>query len=66
MLRLCFKLPSCLLGNTKNTSVMHEKATFVCFIYMQPRKVKVSVQINIKKVSNELKLNFSKYISIYI
>ena len=31
---------------------MHEQATFVCFIYMQPQKVKFkSVQINIKQVS---------------
>ena len=26
MLWLCFKLPSCLLGNTRDTSVVHEKA----------------------------------------
>ena len=31
---------------------MHEKAKFVCFNYMQPRKVKFkSVQINMKQVS---------------
>ena len=31
---------------------MHEQAKFVCFIYMQPQKVKFkSVQINIKQVS---------------
>ena len=31
---------------------MHEKAKCVCFIFMQPQKVKFkSVQINIKKVS---------------
>ena len=40
MLWLCFKLPSCLFGNTRGTSVMQEKAQFVCFIYMQPQKVK--------------------------
>ena len=37
MLWLCFKLPSCLLGNTRDTSVMHEKLKFVGFIYMQPQ-----------------------------
>ena len=43
--------PPC-YDNTKDTSVMHEKAKFVCFIYMQPQKVKFkSVQINIKQVS---------------
>ena len=31
---------------------MHENAKFVCFIYMQPQKVKFkSVQINMKHVS---------------
>ena len=27
MLWLCFQLPSCLFGNTRNTSVMHEYAS---------------------------------------
>ena len=31
---------------------MHEQAKFVCFIYMQPRKMKFKfVQINMKQVS---------------
>ena len=52
MLWLCYKLPSGLFGNTKDTSVMHEKAKLVCFNYMQPQKVKFkSVQINMKHVS---------------
>ena len=52
MLYLCFKLPSCLFGNTRDTSVMHDKVTFVCFDYMQLQKVKFkSVQINMKQVS---------------
>ena len=52
MLWLCFKLPSCLLDNTRDTSSMHEKAKFVCFIYMQPQKVKFkSVQMTMKHVS---------------
>ena len=52
MLRLCYKLPSGLFGNTRDTSVMHEKAKIVCFNYMQPQKVKLkSVQINMKHVS---------------
>ena len=51
VLWLCFKLPSCLFGNTNDTSVMHEKAKCVCFIYMQPQKVKFKfVQINMKHV----------------
>ena len=33
VLWLCFKLQSCLFGNTRDTSVMHEKAKFVCFNY---------------------------------
>ena len=42
---------NCLLGNTEDTSVMHEKAKFVCFIHMQPQKVKFKfVQINMKQV----------------
>ena len=51
MLWLCFKLPSGLFGNTRDTSVTHEKAKFVYFNYMQPEKVKVkSVQINMKRL----------------
>ena len=47
MLWLCLKLPSCLFGNTRDTSAMHGKAKCVCFNYMQPQKVKIkSVQIN--------------------
>ena len=39
--------------NTGDTSVMYEKATFVCFIYIQPPKLKFkSVQINMKQVSH--------------
>ena len=46
------KLSSCLLDNTRDTSVMHEIAKYVCFIYMQPQKVKFKfVQINMKQVS---------------
>ena len=52
MLWQCYKLPSGVFGNTRDTSVMHEKAKFVCFNYMQPQKVKFkSVQINMKHVS---------------
>ena len=52
MLWLCYKLPSGLYGNTRGTSVMREKAKFVCFNYMQPQKVKFkSVQINMKHCS---------------
>ena len=43
---------------------MHEKAKCVCFIYMQPKKVKFKyVQINMKQVSyKDLR---SKYIAHY-
>ena len=52
MLWLYYKLPSVLFGNTRDMSVMHEKAKFVYFNYMQPQKVKFkSVQINKKHVS---------------
>ena len=52
MLWLCYKLPFGLFGNTRDTSVRHEKAKFVCFNYMQPQKVKFkSVQINMQHVS---------------
>ena len=52
MLWLCSKLPFGLFGNIRDMSVMREKAKFVCFIYMQPQKVKFkSVQINMKQVS---------------
>ena len=46
------KLPSCLFGNTLDTSVIYEKATFIWCIYMQPQKLKFkSAQINMKQVS---------------
>ena len=62
MLWLCFKLPSCLLAITRNTSVMHEKAKFVCFIYMQPQKVKfIFVQINMKQVSYSVDFIFLSF-----
>ena len=52
MLWLCYKLPSGLFGNSRDTSVMHEKAKCVCLNNMQPLKVKFkSVQINMKHVS---------------
>ena len=52
MLWLCFKVSSCLFGNTRDMSVMHEKAKFVRFIYIKPQKMKFkSVQINMKQVS---------------
>ena len=34
VLWLRFKLPSCLFGNTGETSIMHEKAKFACFNYI--------------------------------
>ena len=45
---------------------MHEKAKCVCFIYMQPQKVKFkSVQINMKHVSyNSIKFTKMKFISV--
>ena len=51
MLLLCFKLSPCLVGNTKDTSFMYEKAKFVCLYLMPPQKIKFeSVQINMKHV----------------
>ena len=35
MLWLCFKLSSCLFDNNRDMSLMQEKTTLVCFIYMQ-------------------------------
>ena len=53
MLWLCFGLPACLFGNTRDTSVMHEKAKIVCFIHMKPQKMKFkSVQINRSRTAN--------------
>ena len=52
VLWLCFRLPYRLFGNTRDTSVIHEKAKFVWFIYMQPQKMKFNyIQINMKRVS---------------
>ena len=47
------KIASCLFGNTRDTSVMHEKTKIVCFIYLQPQKMKFTYgQIHMKQVSN--------------
>ena len=47
----CFSY-ALIFEHTRDTSVIYEKAKFVCFIYMQPQKVKfTSVQINMKQVS---------------
>ena len=49
---LLITIAICLFGNTRDTSVINEKANSVCFIYMQPQKVKsTSVQINMKHAS---------------
>ena len=62
VLCLCFKLTSCLLGNTRDTSVMHEKAKCFLFIYMQPQKVKFKfVQINMKQVSYRILLGYEMF-----
>ena len=37
MLLLCFKLQPCLVGNTRDTSAMYEKAKFVCLYLMQQK-----------------------------
>ena len=48
----CFKLAACLFGNTRDTSVMHEKVKCVCFVYIQMPKVKFKyVQIKMNQVS---------------
>ena len=57
----------CLFGNTRDTSVMHEKAKFVCFNYMQPQKVQFnSVQINMKHVSYILLISYKHVICIFV
>ena len=51
MLLHCFKLVSCLVGNTRDTSVMYKKAKFVCLSLMRPQKNKFkSVIINMIRV----------------
>ena len=55
MLWLCFKLPSCLIGNTRDTAVMPEKAKIASFIYMQPQKMKFKfVQINMLFINDDV------------
>ena len=51
--RLMFMLTTFyLFDHTWDTTVMYDKANCVCFINMQPHKVKfVSVQINMQQVS---------------
>ena len=58
---LCFKLPSCLFGNTRVTSVVHEKEKnmFVLFICNRKKVKFKSVQINMKQVSYNYKTKLS-------
>ena len=37
---LYFKLPICLIGYTRHTYVIYERAKVIYFIYIQPRKAK--------------------------
>ena len=46
MLWLCFKLPICLFGHTRDTSVNLEKSKVIDFINMQPRKNKILICSN--------------------
>ena len=66
VLWLCFELPSCLFGDTRDTFVMNEKAKFVCFIYMQSQKVKFKyAQINMKQVSYSMKVMIKPLLNAY-
>ena len=49
-------MPICLFGNTRDTSVIYEKAKFIYFIYMQPRKMKFDICSN----KHETGLAYSK------
>ena len=51
MVWLCFKLPSCLFGDTRDTPIMHEKAKFVCFNYITAKSEIQICSINMKHVS---------------
>ena len=46
MLCLCLELPSCLLGNTRNTSVMQEKATFLLLYLYEAAKREIQICSN--------------------
>ena len=43
---LCFKLPFCLFGHTKDMSVTYEKAKSVSFIDMQEQKSEIEICSN--------------------
>ena len=51
MLCLCFKVPCLLFGNTRDTSVMHEKTKCVCFIYRQPQNCEIQICSNKRNMS---------------
>ena len=46
MLWICLKLSSCLFGNTRDKSVMHENVKFVCFNYIQLQKNEIQICSN--------------------
>ena len=46
MLWLCFKLPSCLFGNTGNMSVMHKKAKIGLFYLYKTAKNEIQICSN--------------------
>ena len=63
----CFKLAACLFGNTRDTSVMHEKVKCVCFVYIQMPKVKFKyVQIKMNQVSYTTKTHDKQIVTITI
>ena len=59
MLLLCFKLSSCLVANTSDTSVMYEKAKFVCLHLMRPQKNEIRICSNKHETCLVLKSNYN-------
>ena len=63
MLLLCFKLLSCLVANTSDTSVMYEKAKFVCLYLMRPQKMKFE-SVQMKKVNKQCLLDTPRTVRV--
>ena len=43
VLWICFKLSTCLFGNTRDTSVIFEKVKFISFIFIATTKSEIQI-----------------------
>ena len=65
MVWLCFKLPPCLFGNTKHTSVLHEKSKMCLFYLYATTKSENQICSNKHETGLEQKLELAINLALY-